>query len=440
MQLVILAGGGGTRLKSVSGDLPKPLVRVLGVPLLGRQIYQAAQSDCVDEVLVLTGHGADQIQGYVDHTEFGIPVRCIAEHVARGTAGAVYDAMAELKQQFFCMYADTVNDVDLSRMLRFHETRNADATLFLHPNDHPADSDLVEIDDDRNITCFHPYPHPKELELPNLVNAALYVIRRDSLLGLHDLPPKPDFGKHIFAAMLCGGRRLAGYLSPEYIKDAGTPKRLARVAADIQSGLVVARSLRHRAAAVFLDRDGTLNELAGHINDPENLKLIPGAAAAVARLNQSPFRTVVVTNQPVVARGDASFAMLRRIHASLDAKLGAHGAFVDALYFCPHHTDAGFAGEVRELKIDCGCRKPKTGLVEQAACDLNLGLEKSWMIGDTSSDIEMARRAGMRSVLVRTGEGGRDGRYDVKADLIATDLAAAVDMILAQSQHMGFSA
>jgi histidinol-phosphate phosphatase family protein len=430
MQLVILAGGSGTRLKRVSGDLPKPLVQVAGVPLISRQITQAAESGVVDEVLVLTGYAAQQIDAYVSARDFGVPVSCVAEAVPRGTAGAVYDSIAMLRPEFLVMYADTVNDVDLARFADFHRAQGADATLFLHPNDHPADSDLVEMDPSGRIACFHPYPHPPGALLPNLVNAAMYVMRRDALDGLEGLPERPDFGKHVFPAMLAAGRKLAGYRSPEYIKDAGTPERLARIAGDIESGLVASRSLRQPSAAVFLDRDGVLNASAGHINTPDKLTLLPGVPEAVARLNRSFFRTVVATNQPVVARGEATIEQLMRIHAKLDTELGLAGAYVDALYFCPHHPEAGHAGEVAALKIDCDCRKPKTGMLDEASADLNIALEKSWMVGDTTSDMEMARRAGMRSILVRTGEGGCDGKYAVVPDFHAADLSEAVDIIL----------
>jgi histidinol-phosphate phosphatase family protein len=430
MQLVILAGGSGTRLKRVSGDLPKPLVEVAGVPLIGRQILQAGQSGIVDEVLVLTGYGAQQIEDYLIAQHFEMSVTCLAETTPRGTAGAVYDAMTKLRPEFLVMYADTVNDVDLARFVDFHHARDADASLFLHPNDHPADSDLVETDQAGSIIRFHPYPHPQDALLPNLVNAAMYVIRRDALNGLGGLRERPDFGKHVFPAMLAAGRKLAGYRSPEYIKDAGTPGRLAKIAGDIVSGLVASRSLRQPSAAVFLDRDGVLNASVGHINAPGKLVLLPGVPQAVARLNRSFFRTVVVTNQPVVSRGEATIPQLMQIHAKLDTDLGQAGAYVDALYFCPHHPEAGHSGEVTALKIDCDCRKPKTGMVDQASNDLNIALGKSWMVGDTTSDVEMAQRAGMRSILVRTGEGGRDGKYGATPDFHAEDLAAAVDIIL----------
>jgi histidinol-phosphate phosphatase family protein len=436
MQLVILGGGKGSRLKAVTGDLPKPLVPVLGTPLLGRQIHQAAQSGYVDEVVVLTGYGADSIAAYVKEADFGIPVRCIAEPVARGTAGAVLAAIDNLQSEFLVMYADTVHDIDLGRFVSFHSAQGADASLFLHPNDHPADSDLVETDEAGRITCFHSYPHPEGVIFPNLVNAALYVLRRDALLGLSNLPEKPDFAKHVFPAMLQAGRRLVGYRSPEYIKDAGTPDRLAKVAKDILSGMVSHRSLRNPSPAVFLDRDGVLNVYAGYVDTPEKLVLLPGAGQAVRKLNRSFFRTVVVTNQPVLARGEVSPDMLRLIHARLDTELGREGAYLDALYFCPHHPDKGFPGEVASLKKVCDCRKPEAGMLMHASRELGIALERSWMIGDTTSDIEMARRAGLRSILVKTGLGGRDGKYDAPPDFVADDIAAAIEIIFQEAPDL----
>lgn len=122
-------------------------------------------------------------------------------------------------------------------------------------------------------------------------------------------------------------------------------------------------------------------------------------------------------------------AEIRRIHGKLQSLLGQHGAFVDAIYMCPHHPDKGFTGEVPELKIQCECRKPRIGLVEDARRDFNIDLDRSWFIGDSTSDMLTARRAGLRSILVETGEAGRDGRYAVMPDFIMRDLAAAATFI-----------
>lgn len=431
IDLVILAGGKGTRLRERLGDLPKPMIDIDGEPLLARQI-QMAQSQGLQRIVLLIQHGAGKIREYFgDGARFGVNVRYVEEDTPRGTAGAVLDALDALSERFIVMYGDTMLDVDLQRFLRLHMASGAAASLFLHPNDHPQDSDLVDRDESGRITGFFPYPHPADLMVPNLVNAALYVVERRALEPYRQAKGPLDFGKHLFPRMLADGAALHGYVSPEYIKDAGTPERVDRVIADLRSGLIAARSLRQPAAAIFLDRDGVINREVDRVSRPEQLELLDGAAAAIRRLNRSPYRTVVITNQPVIARGDCDERGLRAIHARLDMLLGAEHAYLDALYYCPHHPDSGFPGERRELKIQCDCRKPATGLVKRAQADLNLDLRRSWFVGDSTVDFATARNAVIRSIGVATGHGGRDARYPVAADFRFEDLGAAVNFILA---------
>jgi D,D-heptose 1,7-bisphosphate phosphatase len=417
-------------LKSVTGGLPKPLARVCGKTLLGRQFEMLARQGFGDVVL-LTGHGAEQIANYCgDGAAWGLKVRCFAERTPRGTAGAVIDHLGELAERFVVMYGDTVLEIDLARLTAAHVRHNADATIFLHPNDHPFDSDIVEIDSGGFVRALHPYPHPAGKRLPNLVNAALYIVERNSLVDLTGLPDRPDFAKHVFPQMLDRGNRLFGYRSPEYIKDAGTPERLAKVARDIETGRVDSLSLRAPAPAIFLDRDGVLNDNDGYVSRPEQLGLFPGVAEAVARLNHTHYRSVVITNQPVIARGDCTEDGLAEIHVKLDSLLARDKAYIDRLYYCPHHPDGGYPGEVARLKIACACRKPETGLVDRAVDDLNINVSESWFIGDSTTDMELSRRRNMRFMLVRTGLAGRDGKYPGRPDFVALDLPAALEFIL----------
>ena len=177
-----------------------------------------------------------------------------------------------------------------------------------------------------------------------------------------------------------------------------------------------------------------LNEEVSYISDPDQVALIPGAAEALKRLNRSHFRTIIITTPPVVARGEASEARLKQVHNRLDSLLGAQGAYVDALYYCPHHPDKGFEGERPELKIDCDCRKPKRGMIDAAAADLNIDVTASWYIGDMTTDIELANRCGMKSVLVKTGFAGGDGKYEATPSHEAADVLAAVNHILEVDQ------
>jgi histidinol-phosphate phosphatase family protein len=321
-------------------------------------------------------------------------------------------------------------NVDLGRFWRAHKQTNAVATLFVHPNDHPHDSDLVELDETSRVTAFHPYPHPPGWFYRNLVNAALYVIDRTAFAPWQSRPDLADFGRHLFPAMVESGVHLQGYVSPEYIKDAGTPERLDRVTADYESGRVDRGSFETPAPAIFLDRDGTLNREVNRVKSVEELEILDGVPEAIALLNRAGYRAVVISNQPVVARGDCDEKRLREINNKLETLLGWQHAYLDAIYCCPHHPDKGFPGERPELKIDCSCRKPRAGLIEQATRDLNLDLSRSWMIGDTWVDVRTARTAGIRSILVRTGHGGSDSRQIDRADHEFDTLLDAVRFVL----------
>ena len=331
---------------------------------------------------------------------------------------------------FLVLYGDTFFDVNLAAIWKAHARSGADLTLFLHPNDHPQDSDLVDIDATGKVVSIHPYPHPAGQHFRNLVNAGLYVVTQAGMAGCLPAQGMEDLAKHAFPRALAGGRHLHAYVSPEYIKDIGTPERLDRVVSHIQAGLVDERSDRRLRSAIFLDRDGTLNLEVGHLKKAEDLVLLPGAAEAVSRINQSGSLAVCITNQPVLARGDVDQAGLQAIHARLEALLGQGHAYLDAIYTCPHHPDRGFPGEVPELKMDCLCRKPEPGLILQASRELAIDPARSWMVGDSSSDIKAGQAAGLSTILVRTGLAGRDGKYKVKPDYTVPDLPAAIDWCL----------
>lgn len=433
MEAVILAGGKGSRLSGRSNGLPKPLVPVGGKALIEHQFELLARCG-VRRATLLCGFGAAAVRGHCgDGARWGLQLKYVDESAPLGTAGAVMAALPELPEQFLVLYADTMVNVDLDRICAAHAASGAQATLFLHPNDHPWDSDLVETDQNGRVVAIHSYPHPEGALLPNQVNAALYVLKASALSGFA-LPSQPlDFARHVFPELLRRDVHLHGYRSPEYIKDAGTPERLDHVEADLRNGVVARSSLSVRCPAVFLDRDGTINEEASYITRPEQLKLIPGAGEAIRRLRDSGYRVVVVTNQPVVARGDCTEAELRRIHDCMEMQLSREGAFLDGIYACPHHPDKGFAGERPELKFACDCRKPAAGLLAQAVAELNLDLSQSWLIGDSTSDVQTAANCGVRSVLLRTGRAGRDGRYAAAPDFEFENLLEAARFI-AESQ------
>ncbi len=205
-QLVILAGGKGTRLGQQLGDLPKPMLPIGGKPLLEHQIELAARHG-FEEVLLLTSFRSQAIEDYFgDGSRWQLKIRYRVDATPLGTAGAVLAAFEMLAERVLVMYGDTMLDVDLDALRRFHLQHHADVTLFVHPNDHPHDSDLVEIDDQQRVTAFHGYPHPQGAYYQNLVNAALFVVEREALAPWAADPQKLDFAKNLYPAMLERGR------------------------------------------------------------------------------------------------------------------------------------------------------------------------------------------------------------------------------------------
>jgi D,D-heptose 1,7-bisphosphate phosphatase len=418
IQAVILAGGKGTRLQQISGDLPKPLVPIDGKPVLIHQLDCLARNGLA-RVLILAGYGSDAIAQTIGHRFGDLEINYFVEERPKGTAGALLGAYSKLDESFFVLYGDTILNIDLQRMWHFHSLRQSDVTIMVHANSHPYDSDIVEFDEAGKIARFHGYPHVDGLFLPNSVSAALYAVEKSALtevanesqVGALGASRTRDICKDLFPELLRMGKKIYAYESREYIKDMGTPDRFDAVGRDIASGRVESGSLAAPAPAVFWDRDGTITSQREYVRSHEELRVIDGAAGALRKVHDAGFLNVLVTNQPVLARGEVSYAEFAVIQNKLATELGRDRAYFDRMYFCPHHPDKGFAGEVASLKIDCNCRKPSIGMLARAKTDLNVDLLSSWFVGDSSTDLRTAENAGMHSILVRTGERGLDQKW-----------------------------
>lgn len=413
-----MAGGKGTRIASVRNDIPKPMIPMCGKPILQYQIENLRSFGLTDIILVV-GHLGNVIENYFgDGSRFSVNLSYFVETEPLGTAGALFK-MSELSGDFLLLCGDIIFDIDFSRFITFHEQHAALASLMSHPNSHPYDSSLLvtEILPPNKLGALPSDSHKviqwinkedERLYYKNRVNAGIQIISptllelaRDILLAKNNvLPDKIDLDRDILKPNIASGRIFA-YDTPEYIKDMGTPDRYYQTECDINAGLLKSRNLLGKQRAVFIDRDGTINKENGFISQADDFILLPDAAEAIKIINQSGYLAIVVTNQPVIARGECSFHDLEVIHNKMETELGKKGAFIDGLYFCPHHPDTGFDGERPEYKCICDCRKPKPGLLFKAAEDFNIDIASSYMVGDSNTDVMAGTRAGCKaSILV----------------------------------------
>ncbi len=448
MIVVIMAGGKGTRINELFPGIPKPLIPIQNTPVLEREII-SLRDQGFTEVILTVSHLASRIRDYFgDGSWLGVKITYFVEKTPLGNAGALFFLRDRLGDSpFLLLNADVVFDVDFNRMLSFHKAHHAKVTLFTHPNSHPFDSGLIISAYDGSVEQWLTKEDRRPEWYKNRVNAGLHIID-PAVLDSADVDPNligtedPYTGKTIKVDLdrqilkpLCGTHTMFCYDSPEYVKDMGTPERFRQVEQDYVAGIVTGKNLKNPQRAIFLDRDGTLNRYVGFLRSPSELELIEGVTEAVKKINESGFLAIIITNQPVIARGEVTVDQLTLIHNKLETLLGSGGAYIDGLYYCPHHPDKGFEGEVTELKIDCDCRKPKPGLLLKAATDFNIGLDSSWMIGDRKNDVLAGKNAGTHTVLItaekQEGANGTKERKekDIDADFVCTSLLDAVNQI-----------
>lgn len=423
-----MAGGKGTRIASVNAEVPKPMIPILGKPILEYQL-ECLRDQGYTEFILVIGHLGHVVKDYFGDGSgvspatgkpFGVTIEYVVETEPLGTAGALTLLRDRLTEDFLLLCGDVIFDIDVRRFYDFHLASGGLATLFTHPNSHPYDSGIIAADKEGRVTSWLHKEDPR-LWYRNRVNAGLHFFSPKIFdTGLFDALRKIDLDREVLKPLIPTGA-LYVYDSPEYVKDMGTPDRFYAVTEDIRSGKVHAKNLSNPQKCVFLDRDGTLNKYVGFLRNIDELELLPGVAEAVKRINESGYLAILVTNQPVIARGEVTEKELRLIHDKLETLLGKEGAYLDAIYYCPHHPHRGYEGEIPELKIDCDCRKPKPGMLLQAAKDFNVDLSASYMVGDGENDILAGKAAGCTPVLL-TEEAGEGRRYPSLRDFAEAEI------------------
>ena len=425
MKTVIMAGGKGTRISSVASDIPKPMIKIDGRPVLEREI-ECLKNQGFKDIIITVSHLGSIIMDYFgDGSKFGVNIKYFNEVEPLGNAGALFRIKDELTEDFLLLNADAIFDIDFNRFVEYHKKKGGLVTLFTHPNSHPYDSGLIITDSNDSVLKWLSKEDDRPTNYKNLVNAGLHVIS-PKILEQEINTPKIDLDRQLLKP-LAGTGLMYSYKSSEYVKDMGTPDRYLAVTKDFKEGKVTSKNLCNKQKAIFLDRDGTINKSVGFLTNINDFELEEGAAEAIKKINNSGYLAIVITNQPVIARGEVTLEELDEIHNKMERLLGEQGAYLDAIYYCPHHPDKGFAGERIEYKIICDCRKPKPGMILKASKDYNIDLEQSYMIGDYKNDVLCGKNAGCKTAII-----DKDLKNDYDANIVGKSLLDCVNQIFGE--------
>lgn len=431
MKVVIMAGGKGTRISELFPDIPKPLIPIDHIPVLEREIISLKKQGFKDIILTVSYKAEKIIHYFGNGRKFGVHIDYYVEKEPLGNAGALFKIQDQLTDDFLLLNADAMFDVDFNRFVQYHKEKNALVTLFTHPNSHPYDSGLIISDSNNQVLEWLSKEDSRPKWYKNRVNAGLHVINKkvleqsnidSNLIGTLDSNNKPikvDLDRQLLKPLASTGKMYC-YDSPEYVKDMGTPERYYQVTKDFKEGIVESKNLKNKQKAIFLDRDGTINKYVGFLTSINQFELLDGVAESIKKINESGYLAIVVTNQPVIARGEVTYDELNEIHNKMETLLGEKGAYLDGIYYCPHHPHSGYVGEIKELKIECECRKPKPGLLLEASKDFNIDLLESIMIGDGENDILAGKNAGCKKTVLI-------GSDNFNEDITVTSLKEFVD-------------
>lgn len=423
---VIQAGGKGTRMVSLTKDeIPKPMLILNGKPMLQWQIENIAEFGIRDFVIVI-GHLGLKVKEYFGNGAFlGVHIDYIQENEPLGSAGALFYLNNMYKGcNYLLIFGDVMFQLDWDRMIEFHENKKGLVTLLAHPNSHPFDSDLLVISENNEVKEIDSKNNIRNYWYANCVNAGIYILTEEFVRKIQS-PKKTDLETDLLKPLMGRGKVYA-YITTEYVKDVGTPERFEVACKELENGVWSQKCLTEKQKCIFLDRDGTINKFKGLISKEEQFELEERAGEAIRLINQSGYLAILITNQPVVARGMCSIKDVNLIHRKMQVLLGRSGAYLDDIAFCPHHPNKGYPDENPIYKIKCNCRKPATGLIEQMVEKYNIDLKDSYLIGDSTVDIQTGINAGLKTVLVKTGQCGTDGKYDAEPNYVADDILAAV--------------
>ena len=373
MEVIVLAGGFGTRLSHIIPDLPKPMAPVCGRPFL-RYVLDDLQRQGAERVILAVGYKQDAIRGYFGESYRGMELLYSAEDEPLLTGGAIKKALRMCQEdRVFAVNGDTYFAVDMRGMAEIE----APVVIAVRRMEDFSRYGTVAVKEGRIVEFLEKRPCCE-----GLINGGVYLLNRHLLDEITET--RFSFEKDVLEAK-CGELYIAAYESSGYFIDIGVPE-------DYEAAQETMKPPAPIQKAAFFDRDGTINVDVRYLHRPEDLQLIDGMPQFIKKWNDWGYKVIVVTNQAGIARGMYTAEDMRALHRYMNDRLAAYGAHIDAFYYCPHHPD--FTGP-------CHCRKPEPGMVEQAIQEFELDPKQCILFGNQPWDIQAGERSGVWSVLCR---------------------------------------
>ena len=405
MEIAILIGGSGSRLKKILKNKPKPFLNIGNKSIIERQIKEL--SKIKKKIFILSNTKYNKYHKLLKKKFKKINFIFLEENVPLGNAGCLKNLEQYKSNNFLVVSGDLIFNADLRKFINFHLRKQNDVTLLVHPNDHPADSDIVNVNKDFKVVKLYKKPHKNE-SIGNLCMSGIFIINR-KILNHIKFNKFQNFSKHILEKLIKMKLKIYTYNTREYIKDAGTPYRVNLIKKQIHTRKFIYGNINKKIPAIFLDRDGVINK-DNHKNQYQDpMKINKDAIKAVKLINNNGYLSIIVTNQSAVAKGFITLKKLENDHKKLEYFFGKKGAYFDKIYFCPYYPHKGFEGENIKFKKRSNLRKPNNGMLLRAIKDLNIDKKKSYMIGDRNVDYLAAKKTGIKCLIV--------GKYFVKKGL-----------------------
>ena len=399
MQVIILAGGKGTRLLKFTKK-PKIFALFGNITLIDLYLDIFKQFNTKNINFIL-GNKSEQIIEHLKKILFNGKIH--VEKKPLGTAGALENFNTHTSKDLLVIMGDVLTNFNAKKFLKFHKEKNADISLFVHPNNHPYDSDLIDLGKNDRVIKFYSKDRKKINISDNLATAGIYLLKT-KVLKLLKKNTKQDLSKDLIIKAIKKKKKVFAYKSAEYVKDIGTPERYFQALNDIKNKKFLVNSKNKKNVAIFMDRDGVINKEKKNYQYSNPCDLYPGVIDAIKRINRSNYLAIIISNQPSIAKGFVSRNYVDYTHKKLQTELGLQNVYLNDIFYCPHHPDKGFKDEVIKYKIKCLCRKPRPGLILEAKKKYNIELSKSYLLGNSRVDYLAAKNANVKAVIINNKE------------------------------------